>query len=129
VGGTVGAVSIKWETDDESSLGFLLGPTIRYYFPVSDRILVNLAGDFMYVSFKPTSGGIRVDDAITQIALGGGIEAGYLIIPNLSIGIGARFSHFFEERSAGESSDNTDYNLIDIGLVLRIHIEVIGGNK
>ena len=126
LGGTVGFISDTSPGDEESSLLFEVGPTIRYYFPVLNRFLINITGEFQYMSHKPTIGGFRVDDAINQVALGGALEAGYLIHPNIAINIGIRFIQFFQARSAGESVDETNYRYSAIRLGVRIFMDIKG---
>lgn len=117
VGGSVSYFNSKIEGVTDPGVLLTISPVVKYYFPISDKFLVNAKALFEYNSMK-----LFVPEAFTYFAVGGGGAATYLLNDNLGIYGGFDFVHGFNQKFDGTEIDNSSRNIIDIGVGLTIFI-------
>jgi hypothetical protein len=118
VGGTTYLSRTKLKGDDDPWTVFVIGPVAKYYYPFREKILFNGKGLIeLSVSKAPTA-----TDASTQIAFGVGGAATYLFKEIYGIYGGLDLKFAFNQRSGGNTVDDTGYVLIILGIGLNLYI-------
>ena len=118
VGTTIWFVNYKSESMTEASTMFSVQPVVKYYFPISEKFLINLKGFFGWSRTKIANN----PDTYTQIRFGAGVAGTYMLLPSLGASIGADFTVFLDEKYGGTTIDDTSYNLIQILLGLSVYL-------
>ena len=108
----------KSESMTGSDNNFFIQPLLKYYFPISERFLVNVKVFFGWARSKYDGD----PDSYTRARYGGGIAGTYMLLPGLGNYIGADIIVFPDRRESGTSIDNTSYNVIDISLGLSAYL-------
>jgi len=98
----------------EAETRFSVGPVVKYYYPLAQKILVNGAGKVSYESRKVPP----ATDPLNQLAITVGVAATYLLKPYLGAYAGINFILALQGRQGGSSVSDTGYNVIDVGIGL-----------
>jgi hypothetical protein len=98
----------------EAETRFSVGPVVKYYYPLAQKILVNGMGKVSYESTKST----LETDPLNQLAITVGGAATYLLKPYLGAYAGVNFTLALQGRRGGSSASDTGYNVIDAGIGL-----------
>ena len=118
IGGAVSFWRYKYKGDTEEYTEFFFGPYIRYYIPISERILANLGALFLFSSFK----GPGDTDRSSQMAFGGRFALTYLLTNNLGLVGGVTFAYSPDYKDEGIKISDTSYTVIDFGLGFTVYL-------
>ena len=102
-GVSFGLYNYKDDSMSESYTEFYIMPLVKYYFPLSDRFLLNLKVFFGY--YRETD--VGTDNFWMQFRVGGGLAVTYLIIPQLGINLGGDFANLSHWRYGGTEQEGT----------------------
>lgn len=118
VGGTTYLFREKIKGNDDPSTVFVIGPVVKYYYPFKEKILFNGKG---LIELSVTKDQAATDSA-TQVAFGAGGAATYLFKEIYGIYGGLDFKFALNQRSGGDTVDDTGYVLITLGIGLNLYI-------
>jgi hypothetical protein len=104
MGASLGYYRYKSESMDEAYTEFDIMPLVKYYFPVSEKFLINLKVFFGVYREKDMD---FPDNYWSYLSFGGGVAATYMIIPQLGCNIGLDSRYFSNWRYDGEPLDET----------------------
>ena len=105
LGASFGFYRYKDESMTEAYNDFMIMPLFKYYFPVSEKVLINIKGFFGFYREKDME---YPDNYWTQQLIGGGLAATYLFIPQLGCNLGADFLYFTNWKYEGVEIEDTD---------------------
>jgi len=118
VGTTIGFTRYKSESWTDPNNYFSVQPIVKYYFPFSEKFLLN-GKVFFGWSRDKTSGD---PDAYTRINFGGGVAGTYMLLPSLGASIGVDFIAFLDQKYGGETIDDSNVNIFYIILGLSVYL-------
>ena len=118
IGGAVYYYSWKWSGATESSTEFGFGPYVRYYIPISEKILFDITGIFEYLSWKDPGD----TDNSSRIFFGGSGGITYLITSNLGFGGSFGIVYSPDYKDQGTKVTASSYTQFIIGLNFTVYI-------
>jgi hypothetical protein len=112
IGGAAYYYNNSDNTSDYTYNEFLIGPYIRYYLPLSERLLFDISGVFQYYGWKSTGDAGRSN----RMFFGGSGALTILLTNNLGLkgGIGALYSPNYSDPDG--QVENTSYTQIVISI-------------
>ena len=117
LGASLGYYRYKSESMVEAYTDFDIMPLVKYYFPVSEKFLINVKVFFGLYSEKDMT---YPDNRWKRPRFGGGVAATYMIIPQLGCNIGVDSFYLSNWRYDGVTSEET--NNLGFQLVLGLNV-------
>ena len=119
LGATLTVFSDKYETMTEADTELDVMPIVKYYYPISEKFLINAKGYFGLYRYKDSS---DPDNPFTRVRFGGGGAGTYMLIPQLGASIGMDFTYYSDYKVGGTKADDTSYVILGIILGLVVYL-------
>lgn len=119
LGLSFGLFGDKDETMDEADIDLNIMPLVKYYYPISDKFLINAKGFIGWNRYKDST---DPDNPYTRARFGGGIAGTYMLLPQLGGSIGADFTYYSNYKYGGTKVDDTSWYLLGFLLGLTVYL-------
>jgi hypothetical protein len=119
LGLTFGFWGDKDETMNEADTELNFSPFVKYYYPLSDKFLVNAKGFFGVYRFKDST---DPDNPFVRARFGFGIAGTYMLLPKLGGSIGVDFTYYSNYKVGGNKVDDTSFYIFDLLLGLTVYL-------
>jgi outer membrane protein W len=118
--GLLGGYSSVKEEDWENSYGtWFIGPEIKYYIGIMDKVQVDAHFSIVYIAMNVDDNStLDPDDQVDleQSKLTLGLALNYFLTNNFAVNIGLDYTRFFNQKLDGEKADDTAMNGVTINL-------------
>jgi hypothetical protein len=111
-----GYQNMKNEDVDDPIEAWFVGPELKYYIGVTDSVLVDVHGSFVYTAMK--SGGSDIE----QNHIGVGAALNFFFNKYLALSLGLDYAKYFEMKEDGEKVDDSDFNNLKVALGLKAFV-------